>query len=511
MNKNFMDFFEFVEEPFDRMPGADFYFTSKQYRDALQALNTFIESDGVFMLLTGGAGTGKSATIHRFIRNLPSSTLFAYIVFPNLSPEELFQSVLENFGIFTKKKMNKAQLAAEFDSFLTEMEGEEKRVVLVIDEAQGLPVETLEELRLFYDNGKKSNLKIILSGQLDLATRLNQEGLAHLKAQISATASLTDLTKEESSEYIVYRVNKAGRKNINISGGALNLVWTLTNGNLRRMNTLMERTLIAAFMDGSHSIKAKHVDSAARSINAIMTKRSSSSGRGVIALVGVALIAVAAFGIYTFVNSRTTPTQVAIAPKVTPVVPVTPPPVIPEPDPEPVPMPEPAPEPDPIVDPTPIMPIVPDPEPVEPLPEPVTVPTYEPMFNSGDIVAATTPINIRALPLGDSERIGGLGRGQKATVQEEIDEWVKIDYSGGEGWVAKQYLEISFGIFSPGDLAEVTTAINIRAKPESDSDRIGGLSRGQRVTVIEETAEWLKIEFMNQEGWVAKQYLDKVN
>jgi N-acetylmuramoyl-L-alanine amidase len=132
------------------------------------------------------------------------------------------------------------------------------------------------------------------------------------------------------------------------------------------------------------------------------------------------------------------------------------------------------------------------------------------MFDLGDLVEATAAINVRALPLPDAERVDGLGRGGRARVLEEIDEWVRIDYGAGEGWVAKQYLTLSDGTYMIGDTARVTTPINVRRGPESDSARIGGLYTDQQVTVIEETDEWLRIEYMNGEGWVAKQYLEKI-
>lgn len=309
MNTGFTEYFGFNEDPFKRTPDIDFYFKSAQHQEALYTLNYLIESDEGFALLTGHPGTGKSITIRRFIHDLPSKVVFAYILFPNLRPEEMFQAVLEDFGIPTNDNVSKNALFSRLQEFLLAMKKEGKEVLIIVDEAQNLPMETLEELRILsnLETDKEKLLKIALVGQPELNAMLDTNELRQLKQRITLSSSLENLSLAECKDYILYRMEKAGRA-IQVSNQLVKNVWSYTYGNPRLINITMQRAVIAAYIDNSTKLKKAHFDSAIKSLNMLFKKHSDGKKRrqlGIIVSIVLILVVIAALGYYSFIaNSQ---------------------------------------------------------------------------------------------------------------------------------------------------------------------------------------------------------------
>jgi general secretion pathway protein A len=398
------------------MPDIDFYFLSPHYQGVLNALGDFLLLDGLFFALIGAAGTGKSSTMQRFIHELPKSTDYLYVGFPNVSPEELFRAVLENLGIVTEESWTKKELTQKFKEFLDNASQEGRNFVIFVDESQNLPTETLEELRILAESCQSNTLKVVLAGRPNLETRLNSEGLVHIKHHISNITRLSNLSKEETTEYINKRLTKASRNGVNVSGGAINAVWDMSYGNPRHINTIMERALMAAFMDGSHSVKSKHVETAAKSINTLMAKQGNTGNKRFIPIAVAAMLIIAGFGLYNFISYRKPPVQVVVVePYTPPIIIETPKPIEPE-----------------IVEIIEVQPEVV----VEPAtPEPIAVPA--PVEN---IWVTTSSVNVRANPALNGAVIGGLSQGQRIIVRGESGDWVMIEHNGRNGWVNKQFL-----------------------------------------------------------------------
>jgi uncharacterized protein YgiM (DUF1202 family) len=201
---------------------------------------------------------------------------------------------------------------------------------------------------------------------------------------------------------------------VNVSGGAISDVWDMSYGNPRHINTIMERALMAAFMEGSHSIKSRHVDIAVKSINTLMANHKNTGNKRFLPPIAAAIILIiAGFGVYQLISYIKQPVQVVVVePYVPPIIIETTKPVEPE-----------------IVE---VIEIQPEVVVVPIIPEPVVQPVIQ--------YITTSSVNVRADPALNGVLIGGLPQGQRITVRGESGDWVMIDHSGRNGWVNKQFL-----------------------------------------------------------------------
>ncbi|RLJ70133.1 general secretion pathway protein A [Hydrogenivirga caldilitoris] len=274
--RDYLEFFALRDDPFKITPDASYFFLSESHQEALSSLRYLAESEEGFAVVIGEPGTGKTLTVRKFIDELPQEKVkFAYVLFPNLSPEELFEAILEDFGIKSEGE-TKNRLFAKMRDFLVREREAGKKVIIIIDEAQNLPTETLEELRIL-SNLETSDLKllqIILLGQPELEEKLNSKELRQLKQRITVFVKLRNFTEDETKSYIDYRIVKAGRGNVRIHPKTYSLVYRYSLGIPRLINILMERALMAAFVDTSHEIKPEHVERAAESIGIRVSKRN---------------------------------------------------------------------------------------------------------------------------------------------------------------------------------------------------------------------------------------------
>ncbi len=289
----FSKFFGFNEDPFKRTPDVEFYYPTKIHQDALDTLQYSLESDEPFAVLVGEPGTGKTITIRKFISELPENIVVAYILFPNLSPSELFIAILEDFKVKASLDMNKNLLFSKFRDFLVDIKAQGKKAVIIIDEAQNLPSETLEELRILsnLETQKEKLIKIILAGQPELTQKLDSDNLRQLKQRITLYSYLSNIPESEIKNYINSHLIKAGRSSIRIQSSVVRRIAKITKGNPRLINTLMERTMIAAFLDNTYTITEEHLDSAIASVNTIISTIKRKKDMKNIKIASIAIIA----------------------------------------------------------------------------------------------------------------------------------------------------------------------------------------------------------------------------
>lgn len=270
MSNNFLDFFGFEEDPFKITPDIDFFFNSKSHQNALTALEYIYHSEEGFVVIVGEPGTGKTITIRKFLSKIPENMEYAYILFPNLSPEELLYAILEDFGIkIPNQNITKNKLFSMLKDFLIEKKKEGKKIFIIVDEAQNLSIETLEELRILsnLETEKEKLLQIVLVGQPELEEKLNSPRLRQLKQRITVFIRLNNLSKDEVENYINYRLSKAGNIPIRITKKAINEIYKLSKGIPRVINQIMERALMSAFVNQETTIDKKHIKQAKQSLN----------------------------------------------------------------------------------------------------------------------------------------------------------------------------------------------------------------------------------------------------
>ncbi|WP_457641193.1 AAA family ATPase [Persephonella sp.] len=288
--KDFVQFFGLHEDPFRITPDIDYFYMSSVHQEALGALEYLLESEEGFAVIIGEPGTGKTITIRKFINQLDNSVEYAYILFPNLSPEEMFKAILEDFGIDIPSDSSKNKFFSILRDFLIEKKEEGKKVLIIVDEAQNLPVETLEELRILsnMETEKEKLLQIVLLGQPELEVKLESPQLRQLRQRITIITHLRNLSYDETVKYINYRFAKAGNPAVKISDSVYENVYKYTDGNLRKVNLLMERTLMSAFVENNQFIEDRHVKAAAESLK--FKKKRNINKKGYILTASISLL-----------------------------------------------------------------------------------------------------------------------------------------------------------------------------------------------------------------------------
>ena len=301
--KDYLEFFALRDDPFKITPDANYFFLSESHQEVLSSLRYLVESEEGFAVVIGEPGTGKTLTVRKFVNELSEDVKYAYILFPNLSPEELFEAILEDFGIKSRGE-TKNRLFAKLRDYLIENRRQGNKLLIIIDEAQNLPTETLEELRILsnLETSEQKLLQIILLGQPELEEKLNSKELRQLKQRITLFTKLRSFTGEETRAYVDYRIARAGRGNIKISPKSYRLLYEYSLGIPRLINIIMERALMAAFLDSSHEIKPSHIDRAAESVGIRVSKKSVSRTVLYTAVGGLLLGALMLLGFQKFVE-----------------------------------------------------------------------------------------------------------------------------------------------------------------------------------------------------------------
>lgn len=289
-----LEFYGLNEDPFRLTPDPAFFFPSAVHNEALLTMNYVIDQREGFCLVTGEPGTGKTTLLNVFKNFWRDKAETALILTPRLSPEEFLLAVLDDLNV--KPAMtNKNDILKSFRDFLVEKSLTGKPVIIIVDEAQNLPDETLEELRLLsnLETDKDKLLQIILIGQPELEMRLNRDNLRQLNQRISVRIRLAPLSGNETLEYINYRLIKAGKGFLKLDGRLLKPMYRFSRGIPRLINILSSRTIMSAYLDGSNIITRRHIKYAIRHLkNGIISKDAKKRPELVYALAFLALIAI---------------------------------------------------------------------------------------------------------------------------------------------------------------------------------------------------------------------------
>lgn len=256
-------FYGFKEKPFSTLPDPDFLYMSKKHEMALSYLEYGLSSTAGFMVLTGEIGSGKTTLINYFINKIDNaSTKVALIFNTNMRPLGFLENILREWDInFNQKR--KADLYNILNDFLLSEYRKKTRVVLIIDEAQNLPFETLEEIRIMsnLNDEKIPFLHIILSGQPNLLNRLNNSKLEQLRQRVSVHYHLDPLDKEETILYIKHRLKAAEATNLDLfSPDAVECIYLHSGGIPRVINLICDIALVYGYAEQIKPITKSIVD-----------------------------------------------------------------------------------------------------------------------------------------------------------------------------------------------------------------------------------------------------------
>ncbi len=257
----YTSFFGLKCKPFELVPDPEFLLLSGSHKRALLHLNYGISENAGFILVTGEVGTGKTTLIRSMMQKLKSDVKLARINNTRVSSEQLISMINEDFGVEVKGR-DKTGMLEDLTGFLIDQFSRGKKPVIIIDEAQNLSPDLLEEIRLLsnLETNKSKLLQIVLVGQPELMKVLAQPGLRQLRQRISISCHIQPLTRDEAEEYIFHRLEVAGnRQAVKFQEGAADLIHTFSRGVPRLINIACDFLMLSAFAEEMKEISADMV------------------------------------------------------------------------------------------------------------------------------------------------------------------------------------------------------------------------------------------------------------
>ncbi len=291
--------FALRELPFGLTPDTTFAFACTPHQEALNTLLVAAANGEGFMKITGEVGTGKTLLCRRFLSQLDGDTVTAYIPNPLLDPHGLLLALAEELRVDIDGDEDQHSLMKSLNDVLLGHARADKRVLVCLDEAQAMPLETLESLRLLsnLETEKRKLFQVVLFGQPELDAKLAHESVRQLQQRITFQYHLSPLSRRELEYYISHRLRIAGYMGDRLfNAAALNALYRASRGVPRMINVLAHKAMLAAYGKGKHYVSSAHVRSATK---------DTPSARPIHSLMvwaGVAAMGVVAALIYWYLN-----------------------------------------------------------------------------------------------------------------------------------------------------------------------------------------------------------------
>lgn len=248
----YLEYFRLTENPFSIAPDPQFRYQGRREREAMAHLQYGLSVSGGFIQLTGEVGTGKTMLIRALLEELPDEVDVALILNPAMTVLEFVAAICDELRIRYKRQTNSLKTFVDLlNQYLLKNHARGRRTVLIMDEAQNLSREVLEQVRLLtnLETSKHKLLQIILVGQQELNDKLSSHDLRQLAQRIIARYTLGSLTKKETREYISHRCKVAGASHPLFTRSAMAWVYRLARGNPRMTNIICDRALLGAYSD----------------------------------------------------------------------------------------------------------------------------------------------------------------------------------------------------------------------------------------------------------------------
>jgi len=263
--------FGLTEAPFSISPDPRYLYMSRRHQEAMAHLRYGIQESGGFVLLTGEVGTGKTTLCRSMLEQLPDNVDVALILNPQISHDELLATLCDEIGVAYPEDPSPKKLLDLLNDRLIETFSNGRRTVLVIDEAQMLSREVLEQVRILtnLETTRQKLLQIILIGQPELADVLSRRDLRQLAQRITARYHLEPLSRSETAEYVKYRLGVAGCHRDVFTRGALRRLFKLTQGVPRPINAICDRAMLGAYSSDRSRVNARMVSRAAREVRGV--------------------------------------------------------------------------------------------------------------------------------------------------------------------------------------------------------------------------------------------------
>ena len=280
-------YYGFNEKPFSLTPDPKYLYRSESHANAFELLQYAIERREGFVVITGDIGTGKTTLCRALLEKIDRRTFTALLLNPFLSEEDLLRAILQDLGVVSRsgerlagRQPSKQELVNTLHDFLMSLVPIGGRAVLIIDEAQNLPLPILEQIRILsnFETDKEKLLQIFLVGQLNLLPLLRSPELRQLDQRVSIRYQLRPLTDDEVGAYVSHRLAIAnGSKRVVFAPAALRLVYDYSAGIPRLINLLCDRALLAGYTAQTMRIDEDLVVTAAEGLDLKPLARSSRS------------------------------------------------------------------------------------------------------------------------------------------------------------------------------------------------------------------------------------------
>ncbi len=258
----YTEFFNFTEKPFNLVPNPAYLFMSEKHANALTFLEYGLAEKVGFVMLTGEIGIGKTTLVRYLLNQVEADTDVAVIFNTNVISSDLISLILNEFEIEFQEGISKGGALALLYDFLIEKYSQEKKVLLIIDEAQNLSGEVLEEIRMLSNlqTDDEMLLQIMIVGQPQLKDKINDPSLEQFAQRIAVSFHLSAMTLEETGEYIKYRIEKVGGDPLIFSLETVEKIYELSKGIPRTINLLCDAALVYGFADEKKLIDSDILD-----------------------------------------------------------------------------------------------------------------------------------------------------------------------------------------------------------------------------------------------------------
>ena len=259
--------FGLTQAPFKITPNTDFFFAGGERGAILDALLYAIGHGEGIVKVTGEVGSGKTMLCRMLQTRLPDSIETVYLANPNVSPEDILHAIAFELQLPISPQSSRLEVMQALQEHLLARHAQGKQVVVFVEEAQGMPLATLEEIRLLSNLETQHDklLQIVLFGQPELNQNISQTHIRQLKERITHSFDLPPLRVNDIREYLMFRLRTAGYRGPDLFGAAVvRYIARASQGLTRRVNIIADKTLLAAFADQSHNIALKHVRAAVR-------------------------------------------------------------------------------------------------------------------------------------------------------------------------------------------------------------------------------------------------------
>ena len=289
----YLQYFGLHENPLSIPPYPTYLYPIRRHQEALAHLQYGLGEAGGFVQLTGEVGTGKTLLIRTLVDRLPEGVDVALVLYPVLTVSELIAAICDELRVpYPGEKASLKQLIDALNAHLLQTHARGQRTILIIDEAQNLSREVLEQVRLLtnLETTKQKLLQIILIGQPELAQMLAQQDLRQLAQRITARYGLTALTRDETCDYIAHRCRVAGANKPLFKLAAMHRVHVFTGGIPRLINILSDRALLGAYTHGKSEVDTTIVNHAAREVRPVAGSRHSLIPRALVAASVLAVV-----------------------------------------------------------------------------------------------------------------------------------------------------------------------------------------------------------------------------